>query len=315
MMPHDRELGWRWRSGIPVIRRSPAEIHIGDLNVPLRLSTQESTWLRSIGESASPETVLDSCPTGPERARAIVHFLSRVGALAPPLECWWLPPEERARVQPHLAALSEWHRDPQRAIASRTTWHIAIHGDGNVADALGHTVAESGLVCAESSPADLTIIAGAHGVDAPEALLAPEESGDPSFVDHPHLPVSVYRGHASIGPLVVPGRTPCLQCLHLHRRDIDPDWPTLVRQWRAAQACTAVSADPLLARQAAITAVAMIRHWIDNDRSCAPHRIRWRLPDPVPRCEYVIAHPACGCRWSPRAPDAGPRTGASDGPR
>ena len=298
-----------------MIRRSPAEIHIGDLDVPLRLSTKESAWLRSIGESASPEMILDSCPTGAERARAIVHFLNRAGALAPLLECWWLPPEERARVQPHLVALSEWHRDPQRAIASRTTWHIAVHGDGNVADALSHAVAESGLVCAESSPADLTIIVGAHGVDAPEALLAPEESSDASFLDHPHLPVSVYRGHASIGPLVVPGRTPCLHCLHLQRRDIDPDWPTLVRQWRAAQACTAVSADPLLAWQAAITAVGMIRHWIDSDRTCAPHRIRWRLPDPLPRCEYVNAHPACGCRWSPREPGAVPRAGASGGPR
>ena len=307
----DRGHGWRWRPGIPIIRRSPDEVHIGDVPVPLRLSTAESVWLRAIGEHASNGTALASCPTGAQRARAIVHFLARVGALAPALECWWLPPEVRARLQPHLSALSEWHNDPQSAIASRTTWRIAIHGDGNVADAIGRAISECGLERADDWKCDLTIIVGAHGVEAPEALLTPEESGDPSFGDHPHLPVSAYRGHASIGPLVVPGRTPCLHCLHLHRRDVDPDWPTLVRQWRAAQSCTAVAADPLLAGQAALTAVGMVRHWIDTGRTSISHRIHWRLAEPMPQYENVSSHPSCGCQWSGRELGGTPATGAS----
>ncbi|GAA3610928.1 cyclodehydratase [Marihabitans asiaticum] len=39
-----------------------------------------------------------------------------------------------------------------------------------------------------------------------------------------HLPVWCGRTHASVGPLVVPGAGPCLQCLELTRVTLDPGW-------------------------------------------------------------------------------------------
>lgn len=48
--------------------------------------------------------------------------------------------------------------------------------------------------------------------------------------DVPHLPVAFERDAALIGPLVVPGRTPCLSCRDAHERDRDPAWPLLHAQ-------------------------------------------------------------------------------------
>lgn len=48
--------------------------------------------------------------------------------------------------------------------------------------------------------------------------------------DVPHLPIGFEQQAALIGPLVVPGRTPCLSCRDAHERRRDPAWPTLHAQ-------------------------------------------------------------------------------------
>lgn len=48
--------------------------------------------------------------------------------------------------------------------------------------------------------------------------------------DITHLPVAVGRDQVTVGPLVEPGRTPCLTCRDLHARDRDPAWPRLHTQ-------------------------------------------------------------------------------------
>lgn len=48
--------------------------------------------------------------------------------------------------------------------------------------------------------------------------------------DIPHLPVSFERGRVTVGPLVLPGVTPCLSCRDGHERDRDPAWPRLHAQ-------------------------------------------------------------------------------------
>jgi len=49
-----------------------------------------------------------------------------------------------------------------------------------------------------------------------------------------HLVVAVRHGTVVIGPLVIPGRTSCLQCAELHRTDRDPRWPAVATQLVAA---------------------------------------------------------------------------------
>ncbi|MGW9405808.1 ThiF family adenylyltransferase [Arthrobacter sp. NPDC055585] len=43
-------------------------------------------------------------------------------------------------------------------------------------------------------------------------------------LEQPHLAVSVQQYGYQVGPLVVPGSTPCLGCLDRHRGDSDPGW-------------------------------------------------------------------------------------------
>ncbi len=48
--------------------------------------------------------------------------------------------------------------------------------------------------------------------------------------DTAHLPVAIERGRTTVGPLVIPGETPCLTCRDEHDRDRDPAWPRLHAQ-------------------------------------------------------------------------------------
>lgn len=62
-------------------------------------------------------------------------------------------------------------------------------------------------------------------------ILAPVTPLDPVLVHEllaeriPHLLAAAFEGHGTIGPLVVPGSTACLNCLDHTRRDADPCWP------------------------------------------------------------------------------------------
>lgn len=296
MMKSSADAQLRWREGIPVIQGSGRTIYVGDHRVTLDLSPEEIAWVVSLA-ARSTDTDIPR-PTHALRTRAIVDYLRDIGALALQTECWWLPPQVRIALQPHVLALSEWHQDPQSAIAARTSWRIGILGSGPLADAIAHLLVECGLTYVDSPEADLIVIVGPQGIDAPEALLPEPEADSLHISDLPHLPVSVYRAHASVGPLVVPGRTPCLNCIHLHRCDGEPQWPTLVEQWRAAEQSLAFETDPLVSWQAANSAVAMLRHWIDSAHNSPAHRIRWRFPHPLPDYEVLTPHPACGCGWS-----------------
>ncbi len=48
--------------------------------------------------------------------------------------------------------------------------------------------------------------------------------------DTAHLAVAVERGRMTIGPLVIPGESPCLSCRDGQERDRDPAWPLLHTQ-------------------------------------------------------------------------------------
>ena len=68
------------------------------------------------------------------------------------------------------------------------------------------------------------VVVLAHHVVEPRRVAA--MMGD----DIPHVPLVLTGSGAEVGPLVLPGRTPCLACLAAHRRDSDPAWPHLAAQ-------------------------------------------------------------------------------------
>lgn len=113
--------------------------------------------------------------------------------------------------------------------------------------------------------------------------------------DQPHLVLRSSGPGVTVGPLVLPGRTACLRCTDLTRRDADPQWPVLLEQLvRLHRPAASVP----LAWAAAVAARHVLAH-LDGavpesagatlDLDTSDHRVAWRL---WPR------HAGCGCAWS-----------------
>ncbi|HVS67626.1 MAG TPA: TOMM precursor leader peptide-binding protein [Mycobacteriales bacterium] len=114
----------------------------------------------------------------------------------------------------------------------------------------------------------------------------------------PHAMVSVRETTAQIGPLVVPGQSPCLRCVELARADRDPAWPVLAAQLvgeaRAIEPC-----DVALASAAASLAAMHLLAWIDDPDASSPligGTLELGLAELALRRRTVVAHPDCGCR-------------------
>ncbi len=90
--------------------------------------------------------------------------------------------------------------------------------------------------------ADLAILAGGYPAELPGELTA---SGTV------HLAVSASEAIGVVGPLVIPGRSACLGCLELARRDRDPAWPLILAQVTGRAASPAACGATLVAAVAA----------------------------------------------------------------
>jgi bacteriocin biosynthesis cyclodehydratase domain-containing protein len=124
----------------------------------------------------------------------------------------------------------------------------------------------------------------------------------------PHLSLVVREADVLVGPLVVPGRGPCLRCLELHRADTDPAWPALVARLtldlvRAPRTATEV---PVLAGVAAHLGAAVALAQLDGAPPTPGSTWSVALPDAVPRGRVWERHPQCGCA----GPHRGERPGA-----
>lgn len=96
--------------------------------------------------------------------------------------------------------------------------------DGRAQERMREALEDEGI--ASTSPGTPGAVAIVVLEGAAAALqLSPYLSGDV-----PHLPVGFEQDAAVIGPLIVPGRTPCLSCRDAHERQRDPSWPLLHAQ-------------------------------------------------------------------------------------
>ncbi|MEB3022663.1 TOMM precursor leader peptide-binding protein [[Mycobacterium] crassicus] len=139
-----------------------------------------------------------------------------------------------ALVRARVAVLDTGTPRPRRAASLR------VHGRGPLSDLLVESLRCSGSVVRRSShPHAVVSTAGTDLVVLSDYLVT-----EPRLVRElhaervPHLPVRVRDGTGVIGPLVLPGRTSCLGCADLHRRDRDAAWPALAAQLRDTVAHT-----------------------------------------------------------------------------
>lgn len=120
--------------------------------------------------------------------------------------------------------------------------------------------------------------------------------------DVPHLGVVVCADRAVVGPLVLPGRTPCLRCLDLHRRDRDPQWPQVLAQLLSGQARrTSGRAETALAT--AVAGLVCLQSLVQLDGHATPatvgRTLQLALPDGLVERRAWRLHPACGCARLP----------------
>lgn len=234
--------------------------------------------------------------------------------------------EERHRLGPDLAALTLHHGSAAAgALRARREARVVVHGAGRVGGPLAALLAEAGVGTVDvRDPGETrwedTAVGGlrAHDVGRPRAeALTPRlrsggATGLPALVvltedvgeqlarvllrdGVPHLIARADALVGTVGPLVVPHRSPCLRCLELVRGAIDPDWPHLRASEesgpRVAEARHGVLAAAVSA-QAALQTLELLE-------GGTPASVGGTLELTVPgwrwRRRSWPAHPSCGC--------------------
>ncbi|WP_461110645.1 ThiF family adenylyltransferase [Streptomyces calidiresistens] len=180
----------------------------------------------------------------------------------------------------------------------------------------------------------LVIIAPRDGVSAyapsPEAVEHLMEAGIP------HLYAGVVETTGFVGPLVLPGRTPCAGCLMRERERREAGWPLLVGQWRhGRRAAGTPSCDTALATTVAGLAAVAALGVVDGAPGCPPEagapghgggtppgadsgaewcgRLEVTLPGPRVERQAVVADPGCPCGAAAFRPAGGSGASSDDG--
>lgn len=159
-------------------------------------------------------------------------------------------------VQAELERLGVLGRRRPRSSAVRT---VLVLGRGPLSDAVSIGLSPTGRVQRRhvSLPhrhADVDCV-----VVADTVLCAPEVSRVLMDDGIPHLPVRLRDGVGVVGPLVLPGHTPCLECVELTRCDYDREWPHLAAQLLG----TVGSASGATIAATAAFAVAQVTEFLD----------------------------------------------------
>lgn len=113
--------------------------------------------------------------------------------------------------------------------------------------------------------------------------------------DQPHLVLRSSGTAVTVGPLVLPGRTACVRCTDLTRRDLDPAWPLLLSQLTVLRLSTPAV---LLAWGAAVAAaqvLAVLQHSVPE---VAGATLELDLTDHLTRWRAWPRHVSCGCSWA-----------------
>ncbi|WP_166427397.1 thiamine biosynthesis protein ThiF [Nonomuraea mesophila] len=137
--------------------------------------------------------------------------------------------------------------------------------------------------------------------DRPDlVVLAPVDPLDGVLVNEltalgiPHLLATAFEGHGLLGPLVLPGRSACLHCLDLTRRDHDPAWP-IVTARLGGYPPGEIACDSTLAALVAAAATGHALAHLDGRESVVTNGTVDVTPDWRWRRRSWTIHPQCRC--------------------
>jgi hypothetical protein len=287
----------RLRVGTPVLHRGPDAVQVG-------LQPGRAVVLHGAGprallrhlDGATPRISLDSIGTAAGLSRRevgeILHRLSVAGLLEAP-------------------------------DTPAPNWAVRLVGTGQLGQRLAELLLEAGLDVHLADTTDATAVADGgplprsagrgrlrpvnhwskpDGVALPLTVVAVDTlevdrvlTAHLLRADQPHLLLRSNGAGVTVGPLVLPGRTACLRCTDLTRRDADPAWPVLLDQLVRLHR----PADPVPAAWGAAVAAAQVMAHLEGgqpesagatlDLDETDHLMRWRA---------WPQHGACGCAWS-----------------
>ncbi|MCW2823893.1 MAG: hypothetical protein JWQ91_810 [Aeromicrobium sp.] len=204
-------------------------------------------------------------------------------------------PELVGRIRPLLLELRAAGAvvDGATLVRPRIDHEVALQHDAGSASLVGSARAlleAAGLTHLDSTEPALIVLAS-HG----EPARSDFERATLLGIDH--LPVVVDEDRVRIGPLVSPGRAPCVSCHDRHRADWDPAWPALVHQLGRASTILLPAAVSAVATHAAAgeLAVEVLTH-----AAGGPARTTGRClvvgPAHDARTFWPVAfHPGCSC--------------------
>jgi bacteriocin biosynthesis cyclodehydratase domain-containing protein len=291
----------RLRPDRPVLWRDQTTIQIGEDVIIAGVTRAHVAWLASLDGLATSQQVVESLTIAETDAARLLRAARAAGALDDaariPAPHRWLAADQRDRALAVMGVEADVHRSIDRVheiLDARDRTRVGVLGSGPVADAVCAALEFACISVSDETPG-LVVLADAPHPDVPMLM---EHLG----LGTPHLHIGVLGRRAVAGPLVVPGRTSCLRCAQLHRRDADRAWPVLAVQWaHAVAAMRPAPMDPLLIQLAAGHAVALVRRWIDdceNTEAWADVAVEISLPTADVRRVPRPPHPLCGCLWS-----------------
>jgi hypothetical protein len=177
---------------------------------------------------------------------------------------------------------------------------IDVVGTGPTAERIARTLAESGQSVVVA-PTAAGVAAAGNAVRAGRSDLAilvghyvldPELYGFWLRRDVPHLPVIFADRGVTIGPIVEPGRGPCLYCLERHRSDADPAWPAIASQLWGRKAPTETA---LVSREVTVTVVRLVLARIAGRVGMAAASAHLDAASGAITTRTEQSHPECGC--------------------
>ncbi len=182
--------------------------------------------------------------------------------------------------------------DPAR-LRHRQAYGLAIHSDAGsskLAEITQAVLADAGVNQVDADDPDLIVIASC-GEPARTVFEQPVRLG----LDH--LSVVIDEDRIRIGPLVRPGRTPCMSCHDLHRADWDRAWPALLHQLgRNTATMTPPAVDAVTTHAAALELAVEVLAHADRRANRTLGRCLVVGPAHDDRTTWPLAfHHACTC--------------------
>ena len=179
---------------------------------------------------------------------------------------------------------------------------VEVHGAGALADTVAELLSGEGVTVARTTaprggpvvlpdpPPALALVVADHVVD-PALRSAWARRGTP------HLALVVGDGRVRLGPVLVPGTGPCLQCVEYARVDEDAAWPALAAQvW--GRPAAPLSPWRLAALASAATRM-LVQRLPSTTQEPGTDQVVFDRDDLSVSLLPVAPHPRCACRALP----------------